>query len=213
MRTAYLCDFDGTVSPSDIGAALVQRFAVGGERDAAEALRRWKAGEIGHRQLTEVECRRMFASAEEALAFSRGHAIDPDFAPFARRALARGDVVMVVSEGFDFYIADQLERAGLADLPWAANRARFEGRRWIPEFPWVDPSCDRCGNCKARHVRELKARGFRTVFIGDGLSDRCGARAADAVFARASLWDWCRSEGVAARPFANFAALAEAEAA
>lgn len=213
MRTAYLCDFDGTVSPADIGARLIQRFAVGGESVAAEALRRWKVGEIGHRELTEVECRRVVASAEEALEFARGHAIDPDFAPFAHAARARGDVVMVVSEGFDFYIADQLGRAGLADLPWAANRARFEGQRLFPEFPWADPSCDRCGNCKGQHARAHRARGFRVVFVGDGLSDRCGAKAADTVFARASLLDWCRREGVAVRPFVNFAALAEAEAA
>jgi hypothetical protein len=33
------------------------------------------------------------------------------------------------------------------------------------------------------------------------------------VFARASLWDWCREAGVSAQPFMGFAALAEAEAA
>jgi 2-hydroxy-3-keto-5-methylthiopentenyl-1-phosphate phosphatase len=213
MPTAYLCDFDGTVAPADIGAALYRRFAVGDRRDAVEALRRWKAGEIGSRELTEVECRQMVASAEEALAFSRGHPLDPGFAPFSRTARARGDVVMVVSEGYDFYIADQLERAGLSDLPWRANHARFEGGRWIPEFPWADPDCGRCGNCKAQYVREYRARGFRVVFVGDGLSDRCGARVADEVFARASLWEWCQREGVAARPFVSFAALAETEAA
>jgi 2-hydroxy-3-keto-5-methylthiopentenyl-1-phosphate phosphatase len=43
--------------------------------------------------------------------------------------------------------------------------------------------------------------------VGDGLSDRCGANAADEVFARGSLWDWCEQEGVAARRFERFADL------
>jgi HAD superfamily phosphoserine phosphatase-like hydrolase len=213
MRTLYLCDFDGTIAPSDIGAALFLRFAVRGRDEAAAALQRWKAGEIGHRELTEIECRCMKASAEEALEFARGHAIDPGFATFVRAAEARGDQVMVASEGYEFYVADQLARGGLADVPRRANRVRFEGRRWSAEFPWTDPSCPRCGNCKAQYAREHRARGGRVVFVGDGLSDRCGAAAADLVFARASLWEWCVREGLPARPFIDFAALAGVEAA
>jgi 2,3-diketo-5-methylthio-1-phosphopentane phosphatase len=213
MRTAYLCDFDGTIAPSDIGATLFMRFAVGDGAEAKAALKRWKSDEIGSRELTEIECRCMDVSADEALAFSRDHTIDADFAGFVRAVQVRGDAVMVASEGYDFYIADQLARAGLSDVPWRANHARFEGRRLIPEFPWADPSCTRCGNCKAQYVRDHRSRGYRVVFVGDGLSDRCGARAADAVFARASLWEWCRREGVAARPFSGFGALMEAEAA
>lgn len=213
MRTAYLCDFDGTVAPSDIGAALFLRFARPDRKEAAAALARWKADEIGHRELTEIECRCMDVSADEALEFSRGHGIDPGFAGFVRAVHERGDVVMVASEGYGFYVADQLTRAGLSDVPWRANHARFEGRTMIPEFPWADPGCTRCGNCKAQYVREHRARGFRVVFVGDGLSDRCGARAADQVFARASLWDWCRSAGVLASPFVDFRSLARAEAA
>jgi len=43
MATAYLCDFDGTVAPHDIGASLVRRFARGHEPELREALARWKA--------------------------------------------------------------------------------------------------------------------------------------------------------------------------
>ena len=57
-----------------------------------------------------------------------------------------------------------------------------------------------------------RARGFaRTVFVGDGLSDRCGARAADAVYAKDDLARWCAREGIAARAYATFADVARAE--
>jgi 2,3-diketo-5-methylthio-1-phosphopentane phosphatase len=213
MLTAFLCDFDGTVSPGDIGAALVRRFARGREREAREALERWKAGEISHRELTELECSRMVATREEALDFAHGFRLDPEFAPFARAVRARGDQVMVVSEGFDFYIEQQLEAAGLGAIPWAANRARFEGSSMIPEFPHHDPGCRTCGNCKGRHVRRHQAAGHRVVFVGDGLSDRCGARAADVVVARDELLEWCRSEDIPALRFEGFSTIAGAAAA
>jgi HAD superfamily phosphoserine phosphatase-like hydrolase len=208
MPRAFLCDFDGTVSPEDIGAAFVRRFSPGRDAERAALLARWRAGGMGHRALTEAECALVTAHADEALAFTRGFRLDPTFAPFVREALARGDAVMVVSEGFDFYVEDQLARAGLADLPRAANRIRFDGARLHPEFPFAADGCGACGNCKAQHVRGYHARGFDTVLVGDGYSDRCGARAAGRVLARGGLLAWCAAERVAAEPFESFADVA-----
>lgn len=207
MPDAFLCDFDGTIAPQDIGAAIVHRFSAGRDAERRSLLERWRAETIGHREMIEEECRLLDADEEETLAFSRGFAIDPAFAPFARAHEARGDQVMVVSEGFDLYVKDQLAREGLAHLPWAANRLRFEGRRVLPEFPFFDATCGRCGNCKAQHVRAWRARGYRVTLVGDGLSDRCGARAADQVLARGELLAWCRRQGVPARGFESFADL------
>ncbi len=208
MAYAFLCDFDGTVSPEDIGAAFARAFSPDGAAERGELLERWLCGEMGHRELTETQCRLIAAAPEEALAFTRRFRLDPGFPAFVRAARARGDQVMVVSEGFDFYVADQLERAGLGDVPFAANRLRFEGGRVVPEFPWAAGGCGRCGNCKAQHVRRWRDRGYVTVLVGDGLSDRCGAREADRVLARRDLLAWCRSEGVAAEPFQDFAEVA-----
>jgi HAD superfamily phosphoserine phosphatase-like hydrolase len=208
MPLAFLCDFDGTVSREDIGAEFVRRFGTGDQGGLERALERWRAGEIGHRELTEVECGRLSVTEEEAVAFARGFALDPRFAPFAESALARGHAVLVVSEGFDFYIADHLRRADLADVPFAANRLRFERGRTVPEFPYADSSCGRCGNCKGARARDQRRLGYEVVMIGDGLSDRCGARAADWVVARSDLLDWCRREGIPAEPFEDFGDVA-----
>jgi 2,3-diketo-5-methylthio-1-phosphopentane phosphatase len=209
MRTAYLCDFDGTICPDDIGASLVERFGVGDDRAARELLQRWTQGEVGHRELTVAESARLRVEESEARAFALGFALDPGFAGFVAEARGRGDQVMVVSEGFEFYLADQLARAGLGDLPIAGNRARFEAGGVVPEFPWSSDGCGRCGNCKAQHARRWRERGYRVVMVGDGLSDRCGAEASDAVLAKGSLLAWCRERGVPATPFEDFAALAE----
>jgi len=202
---AWLCDFDGTVSPRDIGAAFVERFSSGGEAARVPELVGWLEGRLGHRELTRAQCARVRASRDEAIAFARGFALDPAFAPFARAALARGDEVMVVSEGFDFYVRELLEREGLGALPWAANHLRFEPDGAVaPEFPFADPACDDCGNCKAQHVRRHRAGGRRVVMVGDGASDRHGALAADEVLARGGLLEWCRANSIAATPFHDF---------
>ena len=211
-RTAWLCDFDGTISPSDIGAALIRRFApAAGDRRAA-LFARWKREEIGSRELTREECADVRVEADEAFAFVRGFSIDSGFAPFAAAARARGDEVLVVSDGFDFYIREHLVRAGLGDLPAFANVARFEGGRLVPEFPHAG-GCGRCGNCKGAHAARMRAGGHRVVVVGDGYSDRCAAREADEVFARGSLLEWCRAQDIAVTPFEDFSALAAQAAA
>ena len=204
IPVAWLCDFDGTVCPDDIGHRFVMRFARGEDARLESLAERWRAGTLGHRELTEAECALLSCTAEEAHAFAASFAIDPGFAPFARAALARGDAVCVLSEGFEFYIAALLARAGLGALPVASNRVRFENGRVIPEFPYAARSCGRCGNCKGAHVREWRARGHRTVLIGDGYSDRCAAREADRVLARGALLDWCERERIPAQAFAAF---------
>jgi len=209
MPFAYLCDFDGTISPRDIGAAFVERFSPDGAAAKLPMLDDWLAGRVGHRELTMAECALVRAGEEEALAFTRTFRLDPHFATFAREALGRGDAVMVVSEGFDFYVRDHLARAGFPDMPWAANHLEFAGGRVVPGFPFADPACAECGNCKAQHVRRYRGRGFHTVLVGDGTSDRHGAAAADTVLARGTLRQWCLSDGLPCVPFEDFADVAE----
>ena len=209
MSLAYLCDFDGTISPQDIGAAFVHAFSPDGAASREEVLAAWLDGRMGHRELTRLQTSLVTVGPEEAIAFTRRFRLDPQFAPFVREALGRGDAVMVVSEGFDFYVRDHLERAGLGELPWAANHAVFEHGKLRAEFPFADPACDDCGNCKAQHVRRYRALGYHTVLVGDGLSDRHGALAADTVFARGGLAEWCRAEGRPWLAFEHFGDVAE----
>lgn len=210
MPIAYLCDFDGTISPRDIGAAFAERFSPDGAASRVPELETWMAGRTGHRELTRAQCALIRAGEAEALEFTRSFRLDPRFAPFVREALGRGDAVMVVSEGLDFYLRDHLVREGLGDLPWAANKLVFQPDGTVtPEFPFADPACDSCGNCKAQHVRRYRSRGYHAVLVGDGTSDRHGALAADAVLARGSLLEWCRAEGLPCTAFSDFGDVAE----
>jgi 2,3-diketo-5-methylthio-1-phosphopentane phosphatase len=207
MKLAFVCDFDGTVAPDDIGAGFVRRFGTGPDDALEAALARWRRGEIGHRELTQVECGRLRVTEPEAAEWASAFALDPEFAPFARAAVTAGHRVSVASEGFDFYIAELLRRAGLEAVAYTSNRLRFDDGRAIAEFPHAG-GCGRCGNCKGARVDEQRRDGYTVVMVGDGYSDRCGAKAADHVVARGDLLEWCRGGGIAVQSFEGFAGLA-----
>ena len=110
------------------------------------------------------------------------------------------------------YIRRILDGHGLTAVEASANGLVFEGRRITPVFGSpAGEGCGACGSCKGA-VLARRANGYaRTVFIGDGLSDRCGARAAEVVYAKGDLLDWCARAGIAARPYETFADVAAAE--
>jgi 2-hydroxy-3-keto-5-methylthiopentenyl-1-phosphate phosphatase len=204
LRYAFLCDFDGTIAPRDIGAEFARRFSRGRDAEREALLARWMDETLGSRELTEAQCALLTVNEDEALAFVDGFEIDPAFGPFAREVVGRGDRVLVVSDGFEFYIRRLFERAGLSDVPLTSNRLRFDAGRAVPEFPNAGQGCGRCGNCKGAHAERARAEGFTVVLVGDGYSDRCAAPVAHHVIARGALARWCAARGIAADGFESF---------
>ena len=138
----------------------------------------------------------------DALAFLEARAIvDPSFAPFVRTARAHGAQVSVVSSGVREIIGPALERAGV-DVPVFANEVDFDANGWRMSF--IDDSAN--GHDKAARVREARAAGARTVFVGDGITDYEAALEADARFAKKNraLERYCRERGIEVTSFASF---------
>ena len=107
---------------------------------------------------------------------------------------------LVVSSGFHELIEPILEREGL-ELELRANRLDPRPDGWRVRFR-DELTCSVCDEpCKRRTVEEL---GGRYVYVGDGVSDRCVARAAELVFARDGLARYLADEGVPFLPFENF---------
>ena len=123
---------------------------------------------------------------------------------FLRTMQTRGVPVVVVSGGLDFYIEAVLSREGLR-LPFLSDRLTVNGGG-RPEVlhPFGHPTCRLCGICKAQVVRSPRLPGERTVFIGDGSTDRYGAEVADLVFARHRLKAYCERAQIPFIPFEDF---------
>jgi 2-hydroxy-3-keto-5-methylthiopentenyl-1-phosphate phosphatase len=193
-NTSVFFDFDGTISTTDIGVHLLDRLAEPGWREFDEA---YAAGAIGSLECMEKQwaCIPGRVPEAERHAVAAEVPLDPGFGPLVDGLRRAGAEITVVSDGFGFYVHDLIAPWGLPvftnEVDWATNTMRY---------PNADPtcaSCAACGTCKPKIIHEAATRGRATVFIGDGTSDRHAARVADEVFAKASLADWCETEGIA----------------
>ncbi len=203
---AVFVDFDGTITDIDTFDALVRAVAGDDAWDAIDGP--LMAGEITLRDALQRQAALVGLSRVEALAFLESHArVDPAFGPFVAAVRARGGTIRVVSAGIATVIHDALERAGV-EVDVLANDVDFAPGGWTMSF--VDASDN--GHDKAAHVREARAAGIPTVYVGDGISDFAAALAADRRFAKAgrALESYCRERGI---PCTSFASFREIEAA
>jgi len=203
-RLAIFCDFDGTVARRDVGYHLYHHFS-GGRNDAL--LPDWKAGRLSTRDCMRLESEMVRATPEEIHQFLDQFDLDPTFPEFARVCRADEIPIVIVSEGLDIYITRLLASHGPEHFNVKCNIGHFEGGGIRIEFPYEYRVCPGCGNCKAARIEEFRVQvgdACPIVFIGDGYSDACGARAADLVFAKKDLVRYCQSEGILYNEFSNF---------
>lgn len=210
---AVVCDFDGTATVEDLADALSIRYV--GVQRWQEANERFQRGDIPFIQLLREIFEPITATPDEVRAFVHEHV---RFRAGLERLITmcreRSIPFVLASGGLDVYIRPALEMLPAAlttGLDLRANRATFTAGGLALTFPWQDAAgaCGTCGSCKGAVVRELQSRGHRVIAVGDGNADRCAARIADAVFARARLLDWCRSNALPCRPFESLHAVAD----
>jgi 2,3-diketo-5-methylthio-1-phosphopentane phosphatase len=201
---AVLVDFDGTATVHDVAESLLIAFADPSWPRYDEQVDR---GEIGLRESIQIQDRMLMATREELIDHALRHGtIDPTFGPFVER-LRRDEVpVVLVSDGFGFYIEPILAAAGLADLPVIANDQVWDGTGRPAGFRFVNghPECVGCGTCKMQAVLRYQERYGTVAFVGDGQTDRYAALYADATFAKRELVGYCREDGVPFLPWTDF---------
>jgi 2-hydroxy-3-keto-5-methylthiopentenyl-1-phosphate phosphatase len=64
--------------------------------------------------------------------------------------------------------------------------------------------CGRCGTCKRSLLDRFRSDYDRIIYIGDGYSDVCPARAADQVFAKPILHEKCMKNGTPSLLYNDF---------
>jgi 2-hydroxy-3-keto-5-methylthiopentenyl-1-phosphate phosphatase len=202
-RAHVFFDFDGTLTPVDVGTHLLDRFAPTTWR-ASEV--RYDRGEIGSREclvdqwsLLPLDRDRLREAAAEV-------PLDPAFSPLLEALRASGARVTVVSDGFGFHVEDRLGPLGVEVLTNAVDWATGE-----LTFPHTDRCCpcSTCGTCKQAPLKDARSDGRVTVFVGDGTSDRKAALLADVLFAKGALAAWCDERDV---EFTSFRTIADVHA-
>jgi 2-hydroxy-3-keto-5-methylthiopentenyl-1-phosphate phosphatase len=200
---AVVVDFDGTVCQHDVGVDLLARFGTDPSRDAelAGIDRAFESGAIGLRDVLEAEVATLRAGDEELIAFALEHCpLDPTFPPFAAWAADEELPLTVVSDGFGLHVEPLLAAAGLGHLPVITNAWDRGSLRFVA----AHPTCVGCGTCKKQAVERAREAHGAVAFVGDGVSDRFGARYADVTFAKDDLAERCGREAIPFLPYADF---------
>jgi 2-hydroxy-3-keto-5-methylthiopentenyl-1-phosphate phosphatase len=207
MELIIFCDFDGTVAPINVAEHQLTRFLPDIYPTIAAS---WSAGYINSATLYRLTWEMLNSrgvTVEELQQYALdNYELDPSFAPFARECRRRGWELRIVSDGTAWYILPLLERAGLEWVRVHCNSIiHLSNKEWILGFPWLWRAGDQCAVCKRDVLRWSRVAGFkRTVYIGDGLGDRCPSLEADRIFAKGSLVHFCRQENIAYEPFESF---------
>lgn len=204
VNTIVVADFDGTVASSDVGYNFFRHFS-GGKNN--ELLPFWKSGEMTTRECLQREAELVTVSQEDAYPFLDTFGLDPGFGQFVTTCNEQNIPLIIASDGLDFYIKYLLEKFGHADIPTISNKGIFNESGIRIEFPHDNRECNSCGSCKAERIEDLKAEhgnGTKIVFIGDGYSDACATRAADVLFAKKDLKEFCDKRRIKYHDFDNF---------
>lgn len=202
------CDFDGTITQHDTLHLIVEEFGTRGLWETIEP--RLRSGELTLEEAMQEEFATVRATPEQVIELVlRDAGIRPGLGDLLQWSRDGGHRFIVFSSGFRTVIQATLDHWGLGDLEVVSHEALFtsEGCTLV----WSDrgEACAECGRHCKRHDLRGRLRGERLVYIGDGISDRCGAGMADIVFARAHLARDLAETGVPFEPFEDFAEVRE----
>jgi len=188
-------DFDGTIAKKDVIDQILMEFA---DRRWLDIEEQWINGKIGSRECLRRQFALVKAAPAELNEFLDTLEIDEGFPTLLRFCGDAGIDVHIISDGFDYYIRRMLEksfvnREMLANVNiWANRLIPHKQSRWQTEFPYFKDVCgDGCATCKPAVMKIKNPFAAPSIFIGDGLSDRFAARAADVVFAKHKLSEFC----------------------
>jgi 2-hydroxy-3-keto-5-methylthiopentenyl-1-phosphate phosphatase len=213
VKAAVLTDFDGTISRTDVGEAILQEYAPVEWKEVADLYRSRKTGNRDSvaRQLVSLRTReeQIFAEAiqrglpDTLRLVDRVAKLDETFREFVSFCQRNELLLEIVSDGLDLYIGHLLQKWNL-DLPVRTNHAVVDRGRVQIEYPWADATCTLCRTCKLLRLFQLRTEGYRIAYVGDGATDLCPAVEADLVFAKDELARLCREEDIEFIPFERF---------
>lgn len=197
---ALLTDFDGTVTTINVLDSLYEQFGGPSYRIHME---RWNRGEISTMEEIEKVFSTVKASRQGMEAFLRTVNIDPGFKTLLGYCREKTYPFAIVSDGLRWYIDYVLNTHGIERINVYAGDIFFEEEDFRFEYPWFDPAFPLRSTAKPVIVKEYQRRGYRVIFVGDGLSDVEAAEIADVVYAKDVLLEISRERGIEAREFEN----------
>ncbi len=208
---AYIfSDFDGTISTHDVIHAFISNFAKGDTKTAEE---KWSRGEISTQECLGIQFGQIKDLKKETFdAFIDSIKIDPSFIDFYKLTQKANKKIIILSDGFDYFIKSTFKKYGLHDIEIFSNHLVPTVKNGIMEFNMTYPNSNpKCligsGCCKCGVARKYTEN---YTYIGDGLSDRCIAKKSTLLFAKKSLETFCVNEKISYFPYQTFQDIIDA---
>jgi 2-hydroxy-3-keto-5-methylthiopentenyl-1-phosphate phosphatase len=197
-------DFDGTITLKDIGEEIFRKF--GNSEKVNKIIDDLLTDKISSRQCWNQLCESIPSIKEnELIKFIDQLNIDPTFIPFFNFCNDKGIEVVVLSDGFDFYIDRIFAKAGLEGVKYYSNMLAVDNDGKLKaEYPHYDSEYPTSANCKRNHILNHSSDDDYTIYIGDGNSDKDAAQYCDFIFAKNDLLKFCSKEKISFYPFNNF---------
>ena len=204
QKIIIFIDFDGTITKEDVGESIFRNF---GDKfivdkiiddllnDRISAMQSW------------IELCKSIDKVDVILLndFIYRMEVDPGFHNMVRFCDDHKIQIIVLSDGFDYYIDMIFNREKLNGLKYFSNHLTISPQnKLIPEFPYYDPLCKYSANCKRNHIINNSRDEDFTIYIGDGNSDKDTALYCDLIFAKKSLLKYCEKERVSFSPYKTF---------
>ncbi|UCH01880.1 MAG: HAD-IB family phosphatase [Candidatus Bathyarchaeota archaeon] len=195
MKSALLCDFDGTIVTFDTSEFLLDKFVKEDWRILDTYLER---GIITLEECLQKQYILLRASEEQMLrVLEKVFSFRQNFEKLVRYCDRKGIHFIVVSAGLDFVMNHFLSCTALeksVEIYAAETRFTLNGiKLTFPKF-YDRSSLD----FKEDFVKHCKKQGFKTFYIGDGLTDFNAVRKADFTFAitNSKLAEFCKKERI-----------------
>jgi 2-hydroxy-3-keto-5-methylthiopentenyl-1-phosphate phosphatase len=203
QKTAVQIDFDGTITLEDVSFLLLDTYVGPKWR---EFHKEYSAGKISVGLFNKKVFGMMQADKKtmtDLVLSDPTVKVRPGFKELVDYCRAKGYKVMIVSNGLTFYIEALLEKEGIKGLPIAAAENEFfkggMSVRYVgPDGKEVDTAF------KESYTADLRKKGYRVIYMGNGTSDIHPARLAQHVFATQDLVEKCKQDGLAYSPFNDF---------
>ena len=196
-------DFDGTITLNDVGEGIFRKFL--DENIVNDIVEDLLSDKISSRECWEKLCNA--ALSIDRIQFDDyilSHQIDPTLHSFIEFCNYNNFPVFILSDGFDYYIKQILEREKLHHIEYFSNSLKIDQGKLIPSFPFYNSECRSSASCKHSHIISNSSEDEFTVFIGDGNSDKDAIQYVDFIFAKDDLLKFCELQRITYFPFKNF---------
>ncbi len=200
MKTVVQCDFDGTITLRDVSYLFLDAFADGNWR---ELLDEYREGKISVGYFNTKAFAMVKADKRTLLDFmfmKGGVEIRAGFQELLSYCSKRGFKFVIISNGLDFYIEAILRDIGVENIEVFAAQTQFRPEGL--EVRYIGPDGSKLEDSfKETHTKLFLSRGYRVIYVGNGISDSFPARQSHHVFATGDLLDFYKGKELNCTPF------------